>query len=79
MAKGKTEIERFAVLKEGKSKREVKAWQYYSIYDFCRSLGEDRSMSDKIARWCQREAVGGEYYEGKGYKISIVEREVSAC
>lgn len=69
--------EQFAVLKFPKYKREVKVWQYYSIFDFCRSAGCSREKSDELARWCRdRRTTGDEIAEGE-LTIRIVEKEVS--
>lgn len=74
----KTANERFAKLKSSGFKKEVRAWQYYSVYDFCRSNGATRAKSEEIARWCRDKAVGGDKYNGERFTIEIVEREVVA-
>lgn len=70
--------ERFAVMKSGRYKKEVKAWQYYSIFDYCRSFGCDRDEADRIARWCREKAVAGDTREAGELSIRIVEKEVAA-
>lgn len=66
--------EMIAVLICGKKTRKVKAWQYYTILDFCREHGESIDTSDEVARWCQRKAAAGDNYEGNGYRILIKEK-----
>ena len=70
--------EKMALLYDGGNMRKVKARQYYSIYDFCRGMGESESLSDEIARWCDKKAKSGEFFKGNGYRIKIVEQEVPA-
>lgn len=75
--KEETAKERFAILKAGKEKREVKAWQYYSIFDFCRSFGRSREDADQIARRCRDKALDGAVLAvSEGAMIRIEEREV---
>ena len=70
-----TVVDRYADMRSGRYKKTVKAWQYYSIYDFCRSCGESQLLSDKVAKWCMNKAKDGESYSGDNYVIMIVERE----
>lgn len=78
MARRKDEVavkDRYAELISGRKKKLVKAWQYYSIVDFCRGFGRSREDADWIARWCDK-AKNGDYLEAdEGFKIRIVERE----
>lgn len=75
----KTVTEKRVVLKSGRTKKEVGAWQFYSIYDFCRGFGATRNFANEIANWCRDRAICGEEYSGDGYSIQIVEREVIVC
>ena len=69
--------ERFAVMRSGRHRKEVKAWQYYSIFDYCRSFGCERDEADRIAKWCREKAAAGDIRELAGLSIQIVEKEVA--
>lgn len=69
--------EKFATLKVGREKLTVKAWQYYSIFNFCRLAGAERTEAEEIARWCRADASDGDRKEAGDLIISIAEREVS--
>ena len=72
----KTAKVRYAILISGKHKKEVKAWQYYTIFGFCRDHGEMSQNANNIALWCRDRAKDGEAFESSGYSIKIEEREV---
>ena len=50
----------------------VKVWQFYSIFNFCRSYGASKDEAGSVARWCQK-AEAGESRKGEGYLIRIME------
>ena len=79
MARKQTEPikEKFACMRIGRHKSEVKVWQYYSIFDFCRSAGIDREEADRVARWCRGSADVGSEYITPELSIRIVEKEVA--
>lgn len=65
--------ERYAVLRRaGREQGRVKAWQYYSIYGFCRECGETKEGADRVARWC-RGASPEETLDRGGYSVGIIE------
>lgn len=68
--------DRFAVMRTGRFEREVKAWQYYSVFDFCRMAGYDREQSEEIAKWCRDQAKAGDVREWTDLTVRIVEKEV---
>lgn len=69
--------EKFATLKVGREKLTVKAWQYYSIFNFCSVAGIQRAEAEALAKWCRAEAADGDRKEIGDLTISVVEREVS--
>ena len=68
----KTDV--FAVMSGEDVKSVVKRWQYYSIYDFCRSCGMSMGLAGQIAKWCNKAKIG-ESVGGSGFLIQIVEKE----
>ena len=70
--------EKFASMRIGRYRSDVKVWQYYSIFNFCRTAGIDREESDRVARWCRYSADVGSEYITPDLSIRIVEKEVSA-
>ena len=71
--------ELFVVMKAGRERRTVKAWQYYSIYEFIRGCGVSREKADEIARWCREKATDGDRMDAdEGFTIRIEEREIPA-
>ena len=80
MARKQTEPikEKFASMRIGRYKSEVKVWQYYSIFNFCRTAGIDREESDRVAKWCRDAASVGSEYITPELSIRIVEKEIPA-
>ena len=70
--------EKFASMRIGRYKSEVKVWQYYSIFNFCRTAGIDREESDRVAKWCRDAAEAGSEYITPELSIRIVEKEIPA-
>lgn len=68
--------EKFASMRIGRWKSEVKVWQYYSIFEFCRTAGIDRAESDRVAKWCRDAAEVGSEYITPELSIRIVEKEI---
>ena len=65
--------EKYAVLKSKRFKKTVKAWQYYSIFDFCRSFGRSKEDANWVAEWCMRAKPGDYLNSDDGFEISIIE------
>ena len=76
LKKEAVETDRYAVMTGYRMKKVVRAWQYYSVFDFCRWFGKDREESDRIAKWCRDKAVAGDSVEEDGFSIRIEERVV---
>jgi len=52
----------------------VKAWQYYSIFNFCRFSGASSEEANAVARWCKNAEVG-DSKKLNGCLIRIMELE----
>ena len=78
MRREKTVVEKFATLRSGRKKKTVKAWQYYSVFEFLRWQGETAEEADRIAKWCRDKASDGETLEKDGYSITVKEKEIPA-
>ena len=65
-------MENTVLMRYGRHRKEVKAGQYYSIYDFCRDSGCDRKTADELARWCREKDSTGLSREWGDLSIQVI-------